>query len=347
MGTGLKCLPFSKLCKTGDILHDSHAEVIARRGFMKFLLDQVNNDQKDSPFYLQDEKFALKSEYSFHMYISQSPCGDASMTALADHQTPESFEQFQSGSLKRKRVEETPFLTNNMFINKRQKGANQQFRRGRYEFDRLGVLRTKPGRIDSEPTLCMSCSDKLARWNVLGLQSSLLSHLFHPIYLESITVGDMYHQDALERALYRRLDALEDLPQPYKLNHPVISKTEISFEASKSSLEKSYSSTIPCSTSILWVSGMAKSEVFVNGQKQGAPKNKPTNVKTRPSICKLSMFHEFLNTYYLFKKQENDDTKSYLEWKKEATGYQEVKIRLLEQVFQSWVQTPSEYENFT
>lgn len=59
------------------------------------------------------------------------------------------------------------------------------------------------------------------------------------------------------------------------------------------------------------------------------------------------MFHEFLNTYYLFKKQENDDTKSYLEWKKEATGYQEVKIRLLEQVFQSWVQTPSEYENFT
>lgn len=32
---------------------------------------------------------------------------------------------------------------------------------------------------------------------------------------------------------------------------------------------------------ILWVKGMAKSEVFVNGQKQGAPKGKPTTAKTR------------------------------------------------------------------
>ena len=29
--------------------------------------------------------------------------------------------------------------------------------RGRHDFDVLGVLRTKPGRIDSEPTLSMSC----------------------------------------------------------------------------------------------------------------------------------------------------------------------------------------------
>jgi tRNA-specific adenosine deaminase 1 len=30
-------------------------------------------------------------------------------------------------------------------------------RRGRHGFEYTGVLRTKPGRIDSEPTICMSC----------------------------------------------------------------------------------------------------------------------------------------------------------------------------------------------
>ncbi|CEI93065.1 hypothetical protein RMCBS344292_07309 [Rhizopus microsporus] len=78
------------------------------------------------------------------MYISQSPCGDASMTALAAQQTSESFEQFQSGSNKRKRMVE--YLTENMYINKKQKISAQQFRRGRFEYDQLGILRTKPGK---------------------------------------------------------------------------------------------------------------------------------------------------------------------------------------------------------
>jgi len=51
-----------------------------------------------------------------------------------------------------------------------------------------GVLRTKPGR--GERTLSMSCSDKLMKWNAVGMQGALLAHfLSSPIYFQSVIVG--------------------------------------------------------------------------------------------------------------------------------------------------------------
>ena len=90
----------------------------------------------------------------------------------------------------------------------------------------LRALRTKPGRGD--PTLSMSCSDKMMRWNVLGVQGALLSLIIDkPVYLYSITVsGELCNQEAMERALVGRLCDLklckELLEKGYRLHQPII-----------------------------------------------------------------------------------------------------------------------------
>lgn len=67
-----------------------------------------------------------------------------------------------------------------------------------------GVLRVKPGR--GEPTLSLSCSDKLARWAVLGFQGALLFHyLQEALYFSTVVVGKCpYSKEVMQRALITR-----------------------------------------------------------------------------------------------------------------------------------------------
>lgn len=68
----------------------------------------------------------------------------------------------------------------------------------------------------------MSCSDKLARWNVLGIQGALLSLYIEPIYFKSMTIGSLFNEQHLTRAVYSRISGIANIPEPFVANLPLL-----------------------------------------------------------------------------------------------------------------------------
>ena len=89
LGAGVKCLPASRLPVRGDALHDSHAEVIARRGAVRWLLEEVQRDVKaqaqcaPAPAWVctrkDDGLYVLRDNVHLWMYASTVPC-ESSLT---------------------------------------------------------------------------------------------------------------------------------------------------------------------------------------------------------------------------------------------------------------------------
>ncbi|KAG0377286.1 tRNA-specific adenosine deaminase 1 [Mortierella sp. AD032] len=279
----------------------------------------------------------------FHLYVSQAPCGDATTASLAQVQSEESRNAFMSGQQTRSKADvqetipdnidltetlstgskrarkdlnelsnaESPSklqkrdTTSDLNSHKTQPGSNQilGFRRGRIDYDSVGVLRTKPGRVDSEPTLSMSCSDKIARWNILGVNSAVvIPFLKKPIYLQSIVTRELFDADALERALFGRIqDCLRtdqaisgSTNSPHRIS---VRKSEIAFQFSKETVserseqERITSPPVASASSLSWIASEPQiTEVLVNGCKAGASAKKQIQPKSRSRLCKINMF---------------------------------------------------------
>ncbi len=79
LATGSKCLPASRLPHGGDTLHDSHAEVLARRDAVRCFMEEIGRIDPsidDSPWFIRSnaDLFALKNHIQVILYISTVPC---------------------------------------------------------------------------------------------------------------------------------------------------------------------------------------------------------------------------------------------------------------------------------
>ncbi|XP_043278184.1 tRNA-specific adenosine deaminase 1-like isoform X2 [Venturia canescens] len=296
LATGTKCLSGVELTNTkfyeiGERLSDSHAEILARRGFLLYLYNQLDllfSSNNNEVFIINTNKIIeIRRGVSFHFFCSQTPCGDCSIIPMNITET-----SHQKVPTKKPKLasETTSIETNSTLIEDIYRtGAKclrtetkQDLRLSGKEYHVTGALRTKPGRGD--PTLSLSCSDKIAKWNAVGIQGSLLStFVLAPIRLKTIVIGGgcPFSQQVMERGIYNRFG--DDLAGPD------IFQADIKFSCMRNSVRSR-----PCPTSIVWSAVQnGNTQITVDGRKQGATKSKRGNDLF---VSRTSLLKKFLQT---------------------------------------------------
>uniref|UniRef100_A0A8C7Y1P2 Adenosine deaminase RNA specific B1a n=1 Tax=Oryzias sinensis TaxID=183150 RepID=A0A8C7Y1P2_9TELE len=213
ISTGTQCIDGEHLSEDGLTVNDCHAEVVARRCLVRFLYSQLelflseDEEHHQQSIFRRGEcgrGFRLKDKVQFHLYVSASPCGDACI--FSPHDTGVEGE-----------LTSRPKRTRGFLRTKVQTGE------GTVPVPWKEPLQTWDALRRGERLLTMSCSDKMARWNVLGFQGSLMSYFTEPLYFSSIIVGSLYHAAHMSRAMYGRISPLEGLPPGFCLNRPLLS----------------------------------------------------------------------------------------------------------------------------
>ncbi|GMF66209.1 unnamed protein product [[Candida] boidinii] len=155
--TGVKSLPTEIIenKSNGKLIHDMHAEILSIRLFNYILLEEcielkkgfisksdlIEFDDHDDQNGENERKFKIKNGIKFALYISEIPCGDASIDNIreqsSDKQNWEDVNYIESKDGNNESVGDTKIATSGVI-------------RGRENFSIVGKVRTKPGRKDSK-----------------------------------------------------------------------------------------------------------------------------------------------------------------------------------------------------
>ena len=274
IGVGTKVLSSHRLLKErirslsdddqggdGDrLIRDGHAEVLARRGLLRFLYHELLMNTSSSIYFQRESttgRLQCKEGVTWHLYTSSQPCGNASIKRWGKakkptqypHLSPDRFpvvgrevfghtrlhvtakEQGQIALLVKKDGRVVVVTPQPRTENSDGGGSNNS------DVDESLFIPPPPGMAyppttdnatvdttiistpmtlnddDGVPGGCcarhsgvlMSCSDKIASWNALGLQGSLLSTFYQPLLLSTVTVGRKFSELHACRALCCRL----------------------------------------------------------------------------------------------------------------------------------------------
>ncbi|XP_055383248.1 double-stranded RNA-specific editase Adar [Condylostylus longicornis] len=325
VSTGTKCVSGEHMSVNGAVLNDSHAEIVSRRCLMKFLYAQLekhlnpatinqsiferNPDNTQYPY-------KLKNGVLFHLYINTAPCGDARI--FSPHENDSGVDKHPNRKAR------------GQLRNKIESGE------GTIPVKSCDGIQTWDGILQGQRLLTMSCSDKIARWNIVGIQGALLASLVEPIYLHSIVLGSLLHPEHMYRAVCGRIEkSIQGLPPPYHLNKPRL--------ALVTSAEPRNQAKAP-NFGINWTIGDTEIEVV----------NSLTGKTVNNQVSRLTKMNFFMKFANLLKNlpglQQRKIIMDYGETKKAIKDYQTAKKELFDafkrEDLGNWLKKPIEQDEF-
>mmetsp|Transcript_13373 Transcript_13373/g.27709 ORF Transcript_13373/g.27709 Transcript_13373/m.27709 type:complete len:451 (-) Transcript_13373:913-2265(-) len=367
--TGTKCTAVvSQTWQSSSILHDAHAEVLARRGFVRCLWNEIADYDKREcsrtkklleKYGEPASTFRLRSDVALHMYISDSPCGDASIYDIQANRGDGQEESMEATESSTQFTGAKVLTTNGTSVDMKKydvTGIQESQVAREASAQLLGKLRTKSGRsnLDAEKrSTSMSCSDKLVRWSVLGLQGSSLSgKIPGPIRLSSCIVGsdprnpsNENQREALDRSLCKRtVDATGCLKQSSNkdvvdfaraITVPSVYIVDQRFDKGKAAMEKAREEVMkesppsrkrkrgdgfpkfpPTGFSINWsyVDDQVEITVGARGVRQGKkPKNEADYQALESRLCRNQIRQVASSTF------SHHNNSPYSEWKEKVS----------------------------
>ncbi|XP_069134047.1 double-stranded RNA-specific adenosine deaminase-like isoform X2 [Argopecten irradians] len=340
IGSGNRCITGQQLSLEGNTVNDSHAEIITRRGFIRFLYKKLLTYEPNGPngFFVKSAsgKLKIRDGITFHLYISTAPCGDGALFSPRDsasNNTP--LETLKDRT-------HHPTFTSQVqgLLRTKMEGGE-----GTIPVEPDFTVQTFDGIQRGERLRTMSCTDKICRWNVVGMQGALLSHFLEPVYLDSLTLGFLFDPGHLARAVCCRVnrgdvDINTTLPQGYQLNHPWLGRV--------TAVEPSRETQKTKALSINWCYGDDKPEVT-----DGTQGLCYTSIeKAFFSRCtKKNLYDSFKQVCQKFGQQELLQFKTYNQAKMAATDFQQARKLMLQKMsensYGTWVSKPIEEEMFS
>ena len=171
--TGTKCISGENLSREGVTVNDFCAGILARRAMQRFLYSQLELMLSDDPEKAAnsifekcegESKYQVKEDYQFHMYMSIAPCGDSRI--FAPHE-PKPGATSKAGDKPANKIGHGQLRT--------KIGSGE----GTIPVKSTTGIQTWDGVMQGEKLLTMSSSDKIARWNLLGIQGGY--YYFSPL----------------------------------------------------------------------------------------------------------------------------------------------------------------------